>query len=110
MAAKKKAKKGKKTVKRKAAKKTAKRKVVAKKKAAPKRKAATRVKTKVKTKAKAIAKALAPSVERLKSGATEIGHGAMDAGRLLFGEAKEAGKEAQDKMKEITTDWINRVT
>ena len=34
----------------------------------------------------------------------------MDAGRLLFGEAKEAGKEAQDKMKEITTDWINRVT
>jgi len=100
MAAKKK--KARKPAKRKAAKKPAKRKVAAKKKkAAPKRKPA---------RAKVIAKKLAPSVERMKMGATEMGQSAMDAGRVLFDEAKTAGKEAEDKVKEITTDWINRVT
>jgi hypothetical protein len=53
---------------------------------------------------------LAPTVERMKMGATEVGQGALDAGRTLFGEAREAGEEARDKAKEITTDWINRVT
>lgn len=95
-------KKAKKTAKRKIAKKGAKRKVAAKRKAAPKRKARPR--------AKAIAKKLAPSMERMKTGASEMGQSAMDAGRLLFGEAKDATKDAQDKVKEITTDWINRVT
>ena len=32
----------------------------------------------------------------------------MDAGRVLVDEAKEAGREAQDKIKDITTDWFNR--
>ena len=39
-----------------------------------------------------------------------MGYGALDAGRMVFDEAKEVGKEIQDKAKEITTDWINRVT
>ena len=43
-------------------------------------------------------------------GATEMGQGALDAGRMLFGEARDVGKEELDKAKEITTDWINRVT
>jgi len=100
-AKKKKAKKTRKPAKRKAAKKTAKRKV-AKKKAAPRRKPSAR--------RKKLAKALAPSMERMKSSAAEMGHGAIDAGRLIFEEAKETGKEAGEKVKDMTTDWINRVT
>ena len=100
-AKKKKAKKSRKPAKRKGAKKTAKRKV-AKRKAAPRRKASAR--------RKKLAKALAPSMERMKSSAGEMRHGAMDAGRLIFEEAKETGKDAGEKMKEMTTDWINRVT
>jgi hypothetical protein len=46
----------------------------------------------------------------MKMGATEMGQGALDAGRMLFGEARDVGKEELDKAKEITTDWINRVT
>ena len=99
-AKKKKAKKARKPAKRKGAKKTAKRKV-AKKKSASRRPSARR---------KKLAKALAPTVDRMKSSATEMGHGAIDAGRLLFEEAKETGKDAGEKMKEMTTDWINRVT
>jgi hypothetical protein len=94
------AKKGKKSAKRKVARKSAKR------KAAPKRKAAAKKRPTVKK----IAAKVAPAMDRMKTGVTEVGQGALDAGRMLFGEAKEAGKEAQDKVKEITTDWINRVT
>ncbi len=39
-----------------------------------------------------------------------MGQGALDAGRMLIGEARDAGEEAREKAKEITTDWINRVT
>jgi hypothetical protein len=104
MAAKKKkarkAKKTRKPAKRMAAKKKSGKRKVAKKKAAPRKKKTTR--------AKAIAKALAPSMERLRTGATEMGQGMVEGGRVLIGEAKDAGKEAQDKVKEITTDWWNR--
>jgi hypothetical protein len=102
MAAKrKKAKKSRKPAKRKGAKKTAKRKV-AKKKAAPRRKPSAR--------RKKLAKALAPSMERMKTSAAEMGHASIDAGRLLFDEAKETTKDAGEKVKDMTTDWINRVT
>lgn len=97
---KKKAKKAKKPAKRKGAKKTAKRKV-AKKKVARRKPSARR---------KKLAKALAPTVERMKTGATEMGHASVDAGRMLFEEAKETTKDAGEKVKDITTDWINRVT
>jgi hypothetical protein len=93
-------KKGRKPAKRKAAKKTAKR------KAAPKRKV-TAKKKKPAAKPK-MAVALAPAMERMRYGVAEMGQGAMDAGRMLGGEAKDAVKDAQDKVKEITTDWMNR--
>jgi hypothetical protein len=103
MAAKrKKAKKSRKPAKRKGAKKTAKRKVAKKRKAAPRRKPSAR--------RKKLAKALAPSMERMKSSASEMGHASIDAGRLLFDEAKETTKDAGEKVKDMTTDWINRVT
>jgi hypothetical protein len=93
--------KGRKPAKRKAAKKTAKR------KAAPKRKVTAKKKKKPAPKPK-MAVTLAPAMERMRYGVAEMGQGAMDAGRMLGGEAKDAVKDAQDKVKEITTDWMNR--
>jgi hypothetical protein len=106
MAAKKK--KTRKPAKRKAAKKSAKKKVAAKRKSAPKRKPAAKKKRKPVARAKAIAKKLAPTVETMKAGAVQVGQGALDAGRLLFDEAKSAGKEAEEKVKDVAIDWYNR--
>ena len=109
MAAKKKKSSRKKTgAKAKKGKKPAKKTMKTKLKAAPKRKAAP--KKKAGSKRRKIVAKLAPTVERMKMGATEMGQGALDAGRMLFGEARDVGKEELDKAKEITTDWINRVT
>ena len=44
----------------------------------------------------------------MRFGAAEMGQGALEAGRMIVGEAKEVGKEVQDKVKEITNDWMKR--
>ena len=79
----------------------------AKRKAA-KRKAAPRRKKRAAPRAKKLAQALAPSMDRLRTGASEMGQGMMESGRVIIGEAKEAGKEAQEKVKDTVTDWWNR--